>query len=485
MRAQKTLAILFKGYGSSGIPSETISVSGIRSDSREVNPGDMFVAVNGYTSDGHEFIPQAIQQGAIAVVSEKSVPESTVPIIRVDDSRHALAYLARRFFDCPDKSLIMMGVTGTNGKTTVAYLLESIMNYCGISCGLMGTVTYRWPGHQQTASHTTPDAVCLFGMLRKMKEEGAQAAAMEVSSHALALHRVAGIEYRIGIYTNLSRDHLDFHRDFQDYSEAKAKLFQQVAPDGIGIIYGDDPYATMMAEACRAKTVLFGEKATDQDYLLRRDRITSTGTHFSLKHGSKQIKFKTPLLGGFNVLNASAAVISALEMGLDAKKIQQGLTAVTHVPGRMEGFRSEKGFWVVVDYAHTPDALENALKTARCFTKSRLITIFGCGGDRDHGKRPEMGRVAADLSDFIIVTSDNPRTENPHRIIEDILTGIPASSMLLVIEDREAAIRAAIVQAKAGDTIIIAGKGHEDYQILGNERIHFDDREIVQKYLDE
>jgi len=484
MKTQKTLETLFKGIESSVLPSEMIRISGISSDSRTVKPGDLFVAVHGFISDGHKFIPQAIQQGASAVVSEAPVPESTVPLIRVEDSRQALACLARRFFNSPDASLIMLGVTGTNGKTTVAYLLESIMNQCGLPCGLMGTVKYRWPGHQQKASHTTPDAVSLFGMLRRMVNDGVQAVAMEVSSHALALNRVKGIQYRTAIFTNLSRDHLDFHQNFSHYAESKSKLFQQVHKEGIGIINGDDRYAAMMARSCQGKAILFGEKSDKLNYRIHREKMTGTGTQFILNRGSQGWTFKTPLLGDFNVLNASAAVIAALEMGLDPEQIQSGLNKVARVPGRMEGFRSNKKFWVVVDYAHTPDALDNALKTARRFTKNRLITVFGCGGDRDHGKRPEMGQVAAEVSDFVIVTSDNPRTENPHSIIEDILEGIPASSKLRIIEDREAAIREAIIQAEDGDTVMIAGKGHENYQILGANRIHFDDREIVQKYLD-
>jgi UDP-N-acetylmuramoyl-L-alanyl-D-glutamate--2,6-diaminopimelate ligase len=477
---QKYLSWLFQGYDVKGRLEEA-SIDHITCDSRQVNPGSLFVAVKGLSADGHAFIKQAIAHGAAAIVSERPV-KSSIPVLEVQDSRHALAFASRRFYDYPDRSLIMIGVTGTNGKTTVAYLLEALLNACGLRCGLLGTVQYRWPGHRETASHTTPDAVRLYQTLRDMVESGVAAVAMEVSSHALEQHRVSGIQYRAAIFTNLTHDHLDYHPDMDSYAQAKAKLFHQLSPEGSGVINSDDPYGRLMLDQCLGKRITYGEKG-DPTYRIERCRVTPEGSHFRLIHHNEKLEFFTPLLGEFNVVNASAAVIAALDLGLNIEQISKGLTGFERVPGRMEGFRAPLGFWVVVDYAHTPDALQNALKTARAFTSNHLVTVFGCGGDRDRKKRPEMGRIAAELSHHVIVTSDNPRTEDPERIIRDILEGLPASASFQVVEDRETAIREALIQAVPGDTVIIAGKGHEDYQILGHKRIHFDDREIVQKYL--
>ncbi|MBN1780200.1 UDP-N-acetylmuramoyl-L-alanyl-D-glutamate--2,6-diaminopimelate ligase [bacterium] len=489
----KTLAWLVQGTDIVVPGDGDRTVVHMTPDSREVISGSLYVAVRGFASDGHDYITQAVDKGASAVIASEPVQESRVPVFYSRDTRLALSVMMRRFHECPDESLIMMGVTGTNGKTTVSYLMESIMNAAGRSCGLLGTVAYRWPGTQQTASHTTPDAGHLFQILRSMADEGVQCVSMEVSSHALELHRVNGIRFRSAVFTNLTQDHLDFHPDFDAYASAKAKLFAQVAADGVGVINGDDGYAERMAGACTGKVVVFTEKTArepagcealaDTVYRIGRGEVSVSGSRFRLERDSEKLDFYTPLLGGFNVLNASAAAIAALETGVDKQTVQAGLERMARVPGRMEGFRSKRGFWTVVDYAHTPDALINALKTARAFTDGRLITVFGCGGDRDRGKRPLMGRAAAEISDRVIVTSDNPRTEDPRRIISDILEGIPASTDMRVIEDRESAIREAIVEAGQGDTVMVAGKGHEDYQILGREKIHFDDREVVQKYM--
>ena len=477
---QKYLSWLFQGYDINGRFAEAL-IDHITCDSRQVKPGSLFVAVKGSSADGHAFIKQAIARGAAAIVSEKAV-KSSVPVLVVRDSRHALAYASRRFYNYPDQSLIMIGVTGTNGKTTITYLLESLLNACGLRCGLLGTVQYRWPGHQEAASHTTPDAVRLYQTLREMVRSQVKAVAMEVSSHALDQYRVSGIEYRAAIFTNLTHDHLDYHQNMDAYAQAKARLFRQLSPEGTGLINSDDPYGRLILEQCQGKCKTFGENG-DPAYRIERCRLTTEGSYFQLIRDNEKMQFFTPLLGDFNVVNAAAAAITALELGQDIEQIREGLSGFERVPGRMEGFRSPGGFWVIVDYAHTPDALKNALKTARKFTSNHLITVFGCGGDRDRRKRPAMGRIAAELSDHAIVTSDNPRTEDPERIIRDILEGLPASASFQVVEDRETAIREALIQAKPGDTVMIAGKGHEDYQILGHERIHFDDREIVQKYL--
>jgi UDP-N-acetylmuramoyl-L-alanyl-D-glutamate--2,6-diaminopimelate ligase len=482
-KAVKTLQELFRGIEAESIPRKGIPIRSITADSRQVEESSLFVAIRGIASDGHRFIEEAVKRGAAAVVVQDPVPGVGIPVIRHRDTRQVLAWLVRRFYDNPDGELIMLGITGTNGKTTIAFLLESIMNACGLSCGLIGTILVRWPGHSMTALHTTPDSAELFQLLRTMADDGVQAVSMEVSSHALELKRVEGINYKMAIFTNLTQDHLDFHHNMDSYARAKSRLFSQLAPEGAAVLYADDPYTRVMSEGCTGRLVKFGEFAADLDYRIERGEITPEGTHFHLVKSSRKIPVFTPLLGNFNVLNVSAAVILALEMGLDYSKIQEAVSRMDRVPGRMEGFKSKRGFRVVVDYAHTPDALLNALKTARLFTHNRLIAVFGCGGDRDRGKRPLMGKIAAEISDRVIVTSDNPRTENPQKIIADILEGIPASSEMQVIEDRESAIRKAIMEASAGDTVLIAGKGHEDYQILGHTKIHFDDREMVEKYI--
>lgn len=482
---EKILTDCLQGYPATHIPVDPVWLTDITCDSRNVGSGSLFVAIEGLASDGHAYIAQAVAKGAAAVIAQKPVPEMQVPVLYVEDSRHALAYIARRFYGCPDQSLTMLGVTGTNGKTTVTYLLESVLNECGLPCGLLGTVSYRWPGKKKKASHTTPDAVHLFKLLREMADDGVQAVAMETSSHALALNRVLGIQYQAGIFTNLTRDHMDFHKNVEAYAEAKARLFKQIAGDGIAVINGDDAYAPMMAASSAGRIVRFGEQNREAEYQIVRSVSDEHGASFSLKHHGGTDVFQTHLLGHFNVFNAAAAVIAALEMKLNIEDIRRALTKMRGVPGRMEGLRSKQGFLVVVDYAHTPDALENALHTARAFTRGRLITVFGCGGDRDRGKRPQMGQAASGISDSVIVTSDNPRTEDPHSIIENILEGIPASASMKVIEDRESAIREAIMSAEKGDTVMIAGKGHEDYQILGSKTIHFDDREVALKYINE
>ncbi len=459
------------------------SVTGIAIDSRQTQPGNVFVAIRGFEADGHNFVDDAIAHGAGIVVVEKEVDDKSVPVLRVKDTRKAVARMARRFYRAPDQELRLIGVTGTNGKSTVTFLLESILNSAGTNTGLLGTMLYRWKGHNETAARTTPDSVDMYRLLRMMRDDGVDAAVMEVSSHALALDRVLGMTFDAAVFTNLSRDHLDFHPSVDAYRQAKAKLFRMIASGGCGVINGDDPAGEWMQKAALERTVTYGEKNANVDYRIVDIHAEGEGTSFIIVTDGVQIPFTTFLRGRFNVMNSVAAVVTGLEMALDQRAIQDGLRAVRNVRGRMETFDSNRGYRIVVDYAHTPEALENVLVTTREFTEKRLIVVFGCGGDRDRGKRPQMGRIAAELADIVFVTSDNPRREEPQSIVEDILKGIQTRKDVVALVDRKEAIHRALDEAGPGDTVLIAGKGHETYQEIGVKRYPFDDRAVAGAYL--
>lgn len=479
----KTLGQLFEGL----IPLDDsidwgVPVAEIVSDSRQVVPDTLFIAIQGFQTDGHDYIAQAVERGAVAVVCEKAVQISGATVIRVPDTRKIQAQIAARFFDYPAEKLAMHGVTGTNGKTTSAYLMESVLRHCGYEPGLIGTVLYRWKNHEEAASRTTPDAIDFQRLLSRMSAAGVTAVAMEVSSHALDLERVAGIPFQSAIFTNLTWDHLDYHKTFEAYAAAKSRLFGMIQ-NGIGVVNGDDPASETMRRAANGPVVRFGMSSNQLEYQMTEISESEAGTTFTLKTRSNRFEFFTPLWGRFNVYNVAGVATAALALEYDPERIAEGIRAVRRIPGRMEGLTSKSGFRVVVDYAHTPDALENVLRTARAFTPRRLIVVFGCGGDRDRGKRPEMGRIASEIADRVIVTSDNPRTEDPDAIIQDILAGISASKEKTVIPDRRDAIHAALDSAQSGDTVILAGKGHEPYQEIGKMRYPFDDREIAEGYL--
>lgn len=468
------------------VPEEVVGdfpITGIVSDSRQVERGNLFVAVPGFETDGHDFIEEAIGRGAGVVVVEKEVGIKLVPAIRVEDSRKAMALLAHRFYGEPSKELLLLGITGTNGKTTVSYLLESILDCSGLESGLLGTMTYRWKGHEELAERTTPESVDIHCLLRKMKDDGVRAVVMEVSSHALALHRVWGMMFRVAVFTNLSREHLDFHSSLHEYGETKAKLFEMLSSGGVGVINGDDSASRLMQRSAKGRTVTFGEKNRHLDYRIDGIETQEGETMFFLVGKDRRISLATCLWGKFNVMNVAAAAVVGLELGLDENTIQEGVRRIRRVRGRMEGLRSSRGFRIVIDYAHTPDALENILIAAREFTKNRLIVVFGCGGDRDRGKRPEMGEIGANLADVVFVTSDNPRSEDPEAILKDILEGIKLNRGVETIVDRKEAIHKALDEAREGDTVVIAGKGHETYQEIGTRRIPFDDRAVTEAYL--
>ena len=479
------LAQLCEGIVSIPESSGRIPIEGITADSRQATPACLFAAVPGFKQDGRLFIDDAVRRGASAILAEGGTDGRSVPVLTSANVRRTLALLAGRFFGNPSDSMLVAGVTGTNGKTTVAFLIESILKNAGFETGLLGTISYRWKSHEEPAGRTTPESVDIQRMMRGMADAGVCAVSMEVSSHALALERVAGVRFKAAVFTNLTRDHLDFHETLETYGKAKSLLFGMLDQDGLAVINVDDPAAEVMLAASAGRKTTYGMTAGNPDYFIFDIHMDGNLTRFSLSHKEKILPFAAPLWGRFNVANAAAAAVAGLELGLDGESVRRGILDMERVPGRMEGFFSKSGIRVVVDYAHTPDALANVLDAVRGFTKGRLVTVFGCGGDRDPGKRPEMGRIASSKSDRTVVTSDNPRGEDPQRIIDDILVGVPDTRNVIVIPDREEAIRAALGEAKPGDTVLLAGKGHEDYQEANGVRQPFSDRAIAESVLNE
>jgi UDP-N-acetylmuramoyl-L-alanyl-D-glutamate--2,6-diaminopimelate ligase len=475
-------------------PALEAEVKGLATNSHACQPGDLFIGMPGTRVDGGEFWPSAIASGAIAALispaaaQKQSPTDSTACVIPVADMVQACTQVATAFYGYPAHQLQLVGVTGTNGKTTTTHLIEFLLNQAQQPTALMGTLYTRWAGHQQTAVHTTPFAVELQQQLAEAVAAGCKLGVMEVSSHALAQGRVMGCPFEVAVFTNLTQDHLDYHRDMEDYFSAKALLFSTDYLKGRAIVNLDDAYGQRLIESLQPEQV-WTYSVTDQTADLWTSDLVygSDGVKGVLHTPKGEIAFQSPLVGQFNLSNLLAAVGAVLHLGMELEAIAHSLPQFTGVPGRMEQVHidSAQDINVIVDYAHTPDSLENLLKAARPFIPARMICVFGCGGDRDRTKRPLMGKIAAELADWAIVTSDNPRTEDPERILQDILTGIPNTVEPLVIGDRAEAIRTAILQAQPGDGVLIAGKGHEDYQILGTEKVHFDDREQARAALAE
>ncbi len=480
------------------------AVRGLAYDSRQVEIGFLFAAIRGLARDGNEFVDQAIDRGAVAVLSSRPAPDPPPPVawVRVDDDRLALSLAARNYYGHPDERMTMLGITGTNGKTTVAFLLESVLREAGLKPALIGTVLYRHGREEQRAGRTTPESLDLYRLLDRFATGGARSCVMEVSSHALTLRRVAGISFRAGVFTNLTQDHLDFHKDMRSYLEAKSILFRGLAPDALAILNADDPHCAAIEEATRARIVTFGT-APNAAVRIASARADAGGTRVTLRVagdlGSRSergavLEIRSPLLGRPNAMNLAAAAATGLALGLPPEAIARGLESVTGVDGRFERVDDGGPFTVLVDFAHTDDALSNLLAAVREWRPRRIVTVFGCGGDRDRTKRPRMGRAAAAGSDIVVVTSDNPRGEDPDAIIGEILPGVreaqtgdPAGALdparCLTIADRKQAIRRALSLAEQGDCVVIAGKGHETYQILGDRTLPFDDREVAREIL--
>jgi UDP-N-acetylmuramoyl-L-alanyl-D-glutamate--2,6-diaminopimelate ligase len=468
---------------------DSVDVTNITYDSRKVGPGAMFVCVSGLHSDGHRFVRDAVSSGAVAVVVERDVQVDGAVRVLVPDSRKALALIACGFYGDPSRRLKIAGITGTNGKTTVSYLAQSICSQAGIRAGVIGTIGYDVGDAKLKGSHTTPEAPEFQELLRRMVAHGITHAAVEVSSHALALRRSYGTEFDAVVFTNLTRDHLDFHGTFEEYQKAKLRLFTRAERgtsekgQPMAVLNLDDPFFDALAEVAGDKMIAYSiSKVAD---LRARDlELFSGGSEFSIVWKGQNLRVRLSLPGVFNVTNALAAFGVGVCFGIEERQIVRGLEAVKGVRGRLELVEKDQAFSVFIDYAHTPDALSNVLRTVREITTGNLICVFGCGGDRDRGKRSEMGRVSGAIADYTIITSDNPRSEEPLSIIAEIEKGIlETKGRYEVIPDRREAIRHAIARAREGDSVLIAGKGHEDYQILGNKVINFDDREVAAGFL--
>lgn len=477
-----------------------LEITGVTQDSRRVNKGDLFIAVPGTTQDGAQFAKDAVAAGAAAILAEKKL-DLGVPCYVVGSARRALAGVAANFYGKPAQELTLLGVTGTNGKTTTAYLLDAMCSAGGAFMGLLGTVQYRFAGNTFTAQHTTPDALELHRLFREMVTAGVDTVVMEVSSHALAQDRVHGLTFRAAAMTNLTRDHLDYHKDVEDYFQAKRRLFTEyLSPGGLAVVNAEDTNAVRIYNELRGQKRMswkFSRKG-EGELSAAGVEFTLSGIKGTLKTPAGDIPFKSTLVGAHNLENILAAAGMALGAGFSRRDVQDGIERVGGVPGRMEPVES-RGVAGFVDYAHTDDALRRALEALRPITRGKLICVFGCGGDRDKGKRPLMGEAAAENADLVIATSDNPRTEDPDEIISEITVGIektgrrrmsPAKARAgeqgyLVEADRAAAIALAASLAGEGDTVLIAGKGHENYQLIGTEKRPFDDREELRKALKE
>ena len=476
--------------GTALAPTASARVTGVAYDSRQVQPGAVFVALRGLKADGVDFVPQAIAAGAALVVSESEPPAGlTTPWVVVRDARLALALLGAAVHAHPSRDIPVVGVTGTNGKTTTAYLLAAIFDAAGLSAGVLGTVHYKVGSDERDASRTTPEAPDVQALLREMVQQGNRACVMEVSSHALALKRVDGMRFAAAVFTNLTRDHLDFHEDMESYFAAKRRLFEMLPPESPGVINADDPRASSLASACRTPYTFGIQKPAD----VRPEALSMdlSGVRFVAVTATDRVSIRSTLVGRPNVYNLLAAAATAVAIGLPTEAISTGLSRLKGVPGRFEVVSTPSdGVTVVVDYAHTDDALRNLLETARPLARGRVITVFGCGGDRDRPKRPLMGMVAARLSDVVVITSDNPRSEDPAAIVNEIKRGIPAGEAaagrtpdVRTIVDRADAIERAIALAQPGDMVLIAGKGHEKTQHIGARVLPFDDAEVARAVL--
>ena len=493
MKLLRELAVLLPNAQITG--ELDIQIHNIVHDSRKVTPGALFVCLSGATVDGHNYIEQAVKSGAAALLVEKEIAAQAVPVVKVKDTRQAIQTIVPYFFDFPGKKLRMIGVTGTNGKTTTTHIIRKILIHAGHKVGLIGTIHSLIGEKVLPAKNTTPDVVDLQSVLAQMVDSGMEYAIMEVSSHALALNRVAGCEFDVGVYSNITRDHLDFHKTFANYIDAKAKLFKSLhAQDNqktqkAAVINVDDEAAKNMIAAAADCPVITYAVRNRADLQVKDIDIKAKKMSFVITSQFGEMSLNLKITGLFNVYNVLAAVGVAVAEKIPLSIIKESLEDFTGVPGRFELVEAGQNFSVIVDYAHTPDGLENILKTAQEFAKGRIIVVFGCGGDRDRTKRPIMGKIAAQYADIVIATSDNPRSEDPESILAEIEVGIKEAlqpqQRYVKITERKEAIRYALETAKDDDIILIAGKGHETYQILKDKTIDFDDRAVVRELIGE
>lgn len=458
----------------------SLEISGLSYDSRQVVPGDLFVAIRGFQVDGHDFIQEAQANGAVAIMVEHPISTCDLPQIIVSNTRFALGVASANFYQHPRDKLKILGITGTNGKTTSTYLVKSILEQAGYKVGLIGTIQILIGDESIESSRTTPESLDLQRILARMVEAKVDFVVMEVSSHALELERTAGLAFAGALFTNLSQDHLDFHSNIEEYFQAKAKLFRSL--QGSAVINGDDEWGLKLKGLCEDSVLSYGVENI-VDFQAQKIQLEKAGVSYILDSEIGQIPINLRLTGYFNVYNSLGAATLCWSQGVSIEDIKAGLEAVTGVPGRFQRIDNAAGLNIIVDYAHTPDGLENILQTARELTTSgRIILVFGAGGDRDRSKRPLMGAVAARFADYIIITSDNPRSENPMDICSNIETGLVTTNPLAhyeVVVNRQEAIRKAVGLATPADLVIIAGKGHETYQEFATGRVHFDDGEEV------
>ena len=477
---------------------DAVEIEGLHYDSRSVRAGGLFFALRGVKSDGAQFLEAAVQGGAVAVVADRPLDVSGVTVVQVADARLAMSLLAAVFYGSPTAALPTVGITGTNGKTTTSYLIEGILEKAGIPAAVLGTISYRFGEVSLPAPNTTPESVDLQRTLRELVDLGARGVVMEVSSHSLEQHRVDGCLFDVAVFTNLTRDHLDYHLDMESYFKVKLRLFTDLVTPNVHkptrrvVVNLDDPYGARIKAAASAP-VLSYSLSGEADVTVAEVDFNVHGIRCRIRTPRGEISLVSDLLGRFNLYNILAAATTGLALGLSDAAIRDGIEGHKKVPGRVERVENDKGITVLVDYAHTGDALENVLATVSELKTARLITLFGCGGERDKGKRPVMGEIAARYSDLAIITSDNPRSEEPLAIIEEVRAGIAPLGLreyrleelaggfgekgFAAIESRRDAVRAAIHAARPGDIVLLAGKGHEDYQIVGTEKLHFDDRE--------
>ena len=479
-------------YGQMAVTND-IEIRSLQYDSRKVGRGDMFVALRGSSIDGNAFTADAVDRGALAVVTDVDAAMSDayfmhagVVKVVVPDARGALADLSSAYYGNPSRKLRMVGVTGTNGKTTTTHIIRALLEARGVRTGLLGTIAYQFGGTSVPAAHTTPESLELNELLARMVAEGCSSAVMEVSSHSLHQQRVRGIEFAAAVFTNLTQDHLDYHGTMEEYFRAKKILFDSLTPNGLAVINVDDDWGKKLAQAVRTKKITYGTSPA-ADVIAADVSLSPRGLSFKVLHDGAASEVASELVGRFNVSNLLASFAAGLALGIPKETMCEAMRRFQAVPGRFERFSSPRGWTAVVDYAHTPDALEKALTAVRDILRSsgsgKVITVFGCGGNRDRTKRPQMGKISAGMSDITVVTSDNPRHEDPEAIIDEIMAGVKGGSAVRREPDRAKAIRSALGEAAPGDIVLVAGKGHEEYQVIGDEKAHFSDREVVEEYI--
>ena len=460
-----------------------VEITGITNDSRKVRPGYLYVAIKGYKADGHNFIKKSLECGAQAIVSEEKLSlDTSIPQIVVRNTRKALSSLSCCFYNNPSQKINVVGVTGTNGKTTTTFLTKSIIEKAGYEAGLIGTINYQIGEKMITAQETTPESVELQRLIAEMVAAKMKFAVMEVSSHSAIQHRIENIDFKTAVFTNITAEHLDYHKTISNYMNAKVELFKNLRKDSFAVLNADDEFSEYFADRTNAKILWYGIK-NDADIKAEICRESTSDIMIKLKYSGKEIDMKMPFVGVHNVYNVLAAVASAISLGFELDVIKSGIETAPTVPGRLESVPCNRGFEVVVDYAHTPHALETVLQALRNLVKGRILLVFGCGGDRDKEKRPLMGRIADEKSDIFWLTNDNPRSEDPLNIIDGIKVGIKPGRSFHTQINRHKAIADALSEATDGDLVLVAGKGHEKYQIIKDTITPFDDREVIKAIL--